>query len=191
MFLQRQQTSCFLTDKGEWAVDYIGRLEHFDEDLIELFAYVNKKKSSKVPLLVHSPPPLSNSNPLDCRDEVVVVVDRAGDDDDYRMDGDDDDDDGEVQLVLAAQRQLKDESGGGSSFGGSFSAEERRENRHGGGGHRRRLHGAFDAIDGNQLPDVTYCDKSKFFRGRHAPCFAAMNEFFARDVDLLHANLTV
>jgi hypothetical protein len=40
----RQQTSCFATDAGGWAVDFIGRLEHFDDDLRELFAEVNRRR---------------------------------------------------------------------------------------------------------------------------------------------------
>lgn len=46
----RQQTSCFLTDQysgshsPEWAVDFIGRLEHFDDDVRELFDVVNSKR---------------------------------------------------------------------------------------------------------------------------------------------------
>ena len=43
----RQQTSCFVTEDSkysEWAVDFIGRLEHFDEDILELFKAVNKKR---------------------------------------------------------------------------------------------------------------------------------------------------
>ena len=54
----------------------------------------------------------------------------------------------------------------------------------------RRMVGAFDTIEGNQLPDVAYCDKNKFYTGRHAACFAAMTEFFATDISLLHANLS-
>ena len=42
--MQRQQTSCFVTEDGEWAVDFIGRLEHFDEDIDRLFEIVNKKR---------------------------------------------------------------------------------------------------------------------------------------------------
>lgn len=54
----------------------------------------------------------------------------------------------------------------------------------------RRLAGAFDTIQGNQLPDVKYCDKNRFYTGRYASCFSAMSDFFANDVALLHANLT-
>ena len=42
--MQRQQTSCFVTEDGEWAVDFIGRLEHFDEDIERLFEIVNKRR---------------------------------------------------------------------------------------------------------------------------------------------------
>lgn len=44
--VQRQQTACFLTgdDPPGWAVDFIGRVEHFEEDLSKLFARVNRER---------------------------------------------------------------------------------------------------------------------------------------------------
>ncbi len=157
----RQQTSCFLTDTGEWAVDFIGRLEHFDDDLIELFKKINERKSLSVPDLKHSPKPPANFNPLDCKDS--GSENQNSSDNDY-----------EEELITSKT------SNKGTNTSGSKKFRL----------HRRQLLGAFDTIEGNQLPDMTYCDKRKYYTGKHAACFDAMTHFFAKDVELLHANLT-
>lgn len=51
---------------------------------------------------------------------------------------------------------------------------------------RRRMLGEFSVIEGNQLSDVSYCDKRKYYIGEYAHCFTTMTNFFARDVKLLH-----
>ncbi len=129
----RQQSVCFVAEGGGWAVDFIGRMEHFDTDIEALFERINEKRPTGAPALVHTRAPPANSNPLTCSD------------------------------------------GGGSN---------------GSDGRRRRILGAFDPEEGNQLPDVTYCQREAFYQGRHAACFPAMTDFFAQDVALLHFNLT-
>jgi Sulfotransferase family len=172
----RQQTSCFLTDDNEWAVDFIGRLEHFDDDLVELFKKINEKKSWSVPELEYTPKPPANFNPLDCKES-----------DDTKANNDSESD-YEEELITSTSGSSSKTSSSGRSI----------KNRDSGGsennlGHRlrRQLFGAFDTIDGNQLPDMTYCDKRKFYTGKHESCFNAMTSFFAKDVQLLHANLTI
>jgi hypothetical protein len=157
----RQQTSCFLTEEGEFAVDFIGRLEHFDDDLVQLFDKINEKKSVTVPHLKHIPAPPANFNPLDCKDS-----DSESSENDIEIE-----DDYEEELITSIS---------GSSLGGGGRKDHL----------RRQLFGAFDTIDGNQLPDITYCDKRQFYTGKHAACFDAMTSFFAKDVEMLHANLT-
>lgn len=164
----RQQTSCFLTEKGDWAVDFIGRLEHFDNDLVDLFKLINEKKSLSVPELKFAPKPKANFNPLDCK-ENEGGSDSSGNESDY-----------EEELITST-----------SSGNSGSSASKSKSSGAGGKNYRRRLAGAFDTIDGNQLPDQTYCDKRKFYTWKHASCFAAMTNFFAKDVEMLHGNLTV
>lgn len=163
----RQQTSCFLTEIGEWAVDFIGRLEHFDDDLVQLFEKINEKKSSTMPDLKHTPAPPANINPLECQDSEMSVNDREIDDD-Y-----------ETEIITSTSNNS---FGGGEGIFGGMSGRKSYL--------RRQLFGAFDTIDGNQLPDMTYCDKRQFYTGNHAACFDAMTSFFAKDVKMLHANLT-
>jgi hypothetical protein len=167
----RQQTSCFLTEDGDWAVDFIGRLEHFDDDLIELFKIINEKKSLSVPEIKHSPKPPANFNPLDCKDSGSEGTEKGDNssESDY-----------EEELITATS------SGSSSSSSKTSTSKNSGKNDR----HRRRLAGAFDTIQGNQLPDMTYCDKRKYYTDKHAACFAAMTNFFAKDVELLHANLT-
>lgn len=154
----RQQTSCFLTD-GEprgWAVDYIGRLEHFDADLLELFSVVNARREPGLPALKYSPQAPANSNPNACRDGPPEGASEGkGEGDDYEEDGEED----EGRRRLAKRR--------------------------------RRLAGVFDTIEGNQLSDVSYCDKRKFFLGQHEQCYKAVKKFFSTDVELLHPNIAV
>ncbi|KAL4536786.1 hypothetical protein Ndes2526A_g06292 [Nannochloris sp. 'desiccata'] len=162
----RQQTSCLLTEEGEWAVDFIGRLEHFDDDLVQLFDKINGKKLSTVPALKHTFKPPANFNPLDCKDS----------------DSEDSTDD--IEIETDYEEELITSTSGAGSRSGSEKGHSRRRCR------RRQLFGAFDTIDGNQLPDMTYCDKEKFYTGNHAACFDAMTSFFAKDVEMLHANMT-
>lgn len=84
-----------------------------------------------------------------------------------------------------------DSSGGAHSsrtqldaLGGSSDYRDGEESQ------RRALLGEFTSIAGNQLSDVTYCDKNRFFTGRHSSCFSRMARFFATDAALLHTNLS-
>lgn len=165
----RQQTSCFLTEMEEWAVDFIGRVEHFDDDLVQLFEKINEKKLLTMPDLKHTPAPPANFNPLDCieSDPEMSESDREIEED-YEM-----------ELITSSSK-----ISGGDGVGISGGMSGRKSHL------RRQLFGAFDTIDGNQLPDTTYCDKRQFYTGKHAACFDAMTSFFDKDVKLLHANLT-
>lgn len=71
--LQNDQTTCLTTDSGEWAADFIGRSERFDEDFAAIVAEINRRLPPGVkPLLVAARPESQNTNEVSCSDELQV-----------------------------------------------------------------------------------------------------------------------
>jgi hypothetical protein len=58
------QTNSLATINGEWAVDYIGRVEHFYEDFMELLSILNSRDG--VPKLPEELPGQLNRQPDEC-----------------------------------------------------------------------------------------------------------------------------
>ena len=94
------------------------------------------------------------------------------------------------------EREVEENRGGDDEYGDDYDrpgkvGEGEKKSQERNRRHSRHVLGQFDILSGNQLPDVSYCDKNKYYTGKHAACFRAMTEFFAQDVALLHSNLTV
>jgi hypothetical protein len=59
------------TDSGEWAADFIGRSEHFDEDFAVVVEAINQRLPPGVePLSVKARPESQNTNEVSCSDKV-------------------------------------------------------------------------------------------------------------------------
>jgi hypothetical protein len=80
-FHLNDQTSCLLTEGGEWAVDYLGRVENEDEDMATVLRYINSgleeennnnnssNDDGHVPLLKVEPPKQTNRAIIKCKDD--------------------------------------------------------------------------------------------------------------------------
>ncbi|GAB4814843.1 hypothetical protein N2152v2_001889 [Parachlorella kessleri] len=70
-FHVNDQTTCLTTDSGEWAADFIGRSERFDEDFPVIVAAINQRLAPGVePLSIKAKPPSQNTNEVRCSDEL-------------------------------------------------------------------------------------------------------------------------
>lgn len=58
------QANSLATINGEWAVDYLGRVEHFYEDFLELLSILNSREG--VPKLPEELPGQLNTRPDEC-----------------------------------------------------------------------------------------------------------------------------
>ena len=60
------QLPCLATSQGDWAVDYLGRVESIDEDLNEVLAILDGRRMAGVPPLGTLPKQLGNANGRPC-----------------------------------------------------------------------------------------------------------------------------
>lgn len=157
-FHLNDQTSCLLTEAGEWAVDYLGRVENEDEDLATVLKHINFRLKGEeedtnsggdvpVPMLKVEPPKQINRAIIRCKDD---VDDKSVDDEKDNMQSP------VYNLKLKTRRRLQ-----------------------------------YKKQDGKQFTDVAYCTKELFFQGKYRQCFDSITHYFAKDVELLHQNLTL
>lgn len=66
----RSQTVCMMTDRDQWAVDYIARLETLDTDFPEIIEEINKRRDPSLPAIpVPKAAPKSHAGPHgECQD---------------------------------------------------------------------------------------------------------------------------
>ncbi|KAI7843497.1 hypothetical protein COHA_002740 [Chlorella ohadii] len=71
------QASCLLTERGQLAVDFVGRVESFEEDFAALLAFLNARKG--VPKVPVGPAQVWNANRMGrCHDDIVASRLAAG-----------------------------------------------------------------------------------------------------------------
>ncbi len=177
------QAHCLTTASGSLAVDWVGRVEAFEDDLAALVDLLNARPG--VPQLLRpadlDPPLLRlNQNAGDCQE--------AGDEGEGVG--------GHVQLAAGDGHggnvtiRISVTDGGTPSGGGDPGS--------GGGAPSRRRLGFFSTMatgGGGKLPPDGWeprggtldpCDKNRMFRGRHAHCLEALSSFYQEDLRLLH-----
>lgn len=190
------QAHCLTTADGRLAVDWVGRVEAFEEDLGALVDLLNARPG--VPRLLHPDeldPPLArlNHNAGDCNE-----ADREGEDADGRAQlgaaggggGQGSGEGGRSGNVTVRIAIKESDSGGGDDDEDSIDfGDELASSR------RLRFFSSTPIFGGkNLLPEkwaprsgtLNPCDKNSMFRGRHAHCYAALSRFFQEDMRLLH-----
>lgn len=192
------QAHCLTTAEGGLAVDWVGRVEAFDEDLAALVDLLNARPGA--PQLLRPAeldPPLArlNHNAGDCQ-EAGGEAEAAGE---------------PVQAGLAAGGSAGGSEGGagsnitihirvkggssGSSSGGGGSGDATVGDGAVPSSRRLRFFSTMPKGAGGKLPPFDWeprggtlnpCDKNTMFQGRHAHCLATLSIFYQEDLRLLH-----
>jgi len=77
-FHANDQTTCLTTIGGQWAADYIGRVEHLDEDFQEILMEINRRLPAGVAALNTTLPESENTNQVKCSDDDTDAQNNGG-----------------------------------------------------------------------------------------------------------------
>lgn len=201
-----------LTDSNEWAADFIGRSERFDQDFARIVAAINQRLPPGVePLSVKSKPQSQNTNEVECSNEFQPRSRQPQPQGDNRTA-----DQGSSQETAQADSgtgaaaqgaggvQQTAPAGEGEGAAASLEASATEAGQQGvqqdtaaadqqqlqqqvlqqgdGGGQRRLLYGK---LPGFLFAEENYCDKRKFYTERHATCFQQIARFYGGDIQRL------